>query len=365
MTVVFSLKNIFYSYVNEAPILKNLTLDFRTGERAVILGANGTGKSTLLSLLDGLVFPTSGKIEAFGAPLREDAFDDRSFSADFRKRVAFVFSNPDVQLFSATVWDEIAFGPLQLDLSPSEVTLIVEKQLESLRIADLRDRAPHTLSDGQKKKVAIASSLATDPAVLLLDEPTNGLDPRTQVWLIELLWELHAKGKTIIAATHDLAIAGDISERAVVLSEDHTVAADGKFPDIIADYDLLLRVNLIHEHAHRHGDHAHVHRHGHFGHYHANGGSMHDNHKHHSHSHDHDHGHDTGDLRKLQAMLEHWIEHSDSHVDTYREWAEKASKAEEDEIAREIHLAIAQGDSAKSHFKRAKDILEKKMGLKK
>jgi len=152
LTVVFSLKNIFYSYVNEAPILKNLTLDFRTGERAVILGANGTGKSTLLSLLDGLVFPTSGKIEAFGAPLREDAFDDRSFSADFRKRVAFVFSNPDVQLFSATVWDEIAFGPLQLDLSPSEVTLIVEKQLESLRIADLRDRAPHTLSDGQKKE---------------------------------------------------------------------------------------------------------------------------------------------------------------------------------------------------------------------
>ena len=111
----------------------------------------------------------------------------------------------------------------------------MERQLESLRITDLRDRAPHTLSDGQKKKVAIASSLATDPDVLLLDEPTNGLDPRTQVWLIEILHDLHQKGKTIISATHDLSIAGDIAERAVVLSEDHTVAADGPFHDIICE----------------------------------------------------------------------------------------------------------------------------------
>ena len=370
VTTAFSLRNVVYSYWSGTMVLNNLTLDFQPGERTVILGANGTGKSTLLSILDGLVHPVSGTIIAFGKPLTEKSLEDRSFAADFRKRVAFVFSNPDVQLFSSTVWDEIAFGPLQLDFSPARVREIVEQQLESLRIADLRDRAPHTLSDGQKKKVAIASSLATDPDVLLLDEPTNGLDPRTQVWLIELLWDLHAKGKTIIAATHDLSIAGDIAERAVVLSEDHTLAADGLFHEIVANNELLLRVNLIHEHAHRHGDKAHVHRHGHFGHYHSEGGDMHDNHKHHSHSHEssrHDEVTAEGaeDLRKLLVMLDHWIEHSDSHAENYQEWAAKASAAGEDEIAKEIHLAVNDSEAVKSHLKRAKAILAAKLVLKK
>jgi cobalt/nickel transport system ATP-binding protein len=361
----FSLRNVFYSYGNGKPVLKDLSIDFRAGERTVILGANGTGKSTLLSLLDGLVFPQGGSIDAFGKPLSEDSLEDRSFSADFRKRVAYVFQNPDVQLFSSTVWDEVAFGPLQLGFSHARITAIVEELLASLRIMDLRDRAPHTLSDGQKKKVAIASSLATDPDVLLLDEPTNGLDPRTQVWLIELLDELHHRGKTIVTATHDLAIAGDIAERAVVFSEDQKIAADGPFSDILGDDELLLRVNLIHEHAHRHGENAHVHRHGHFGHLHMNGGAMHDNHKHHNHTQDHEHGPGTEDLKKLQIMLEHWIEHGDSHVENYREWAARASHAGEEEVAKEIHLAIADSDSVKNHLKRAKAILAAKLVLKK
>ena len=268
-TPVFDLKHVNYAYVNGNPVLTDVSLDFLYGERTVILGANGTGKSTLLSLLDGLIFPVSGIIRAFGNRLSEETLENRDYSMEFRKRVAFVFSNPDVQLFSSTVWDEIAFGPLQLHHTVNEIRGIVEYQLESLRIADLRDRAPYTLSDGQKKKVAIASSLATDPDVILLDEPTNGLDPRTQVWLIELLHELHHKGKTIISATHDLSIAGDIADRAVVISEDHTVAVDGLFHDVITNDDLLLQVNLIHEHAHYHGHTAHVHRHGHFGHYHV------------------------------------------------------------------------------------------------
>lgn len=366
---IFSLRDVCYSYEGGRPVLRNISLDVQAGERVVILGANGTGKSTLLNLLDGLVFPSAGKVEAFGKALTEDALEERVFSGDFRKRVAFVFQNPDVQLFSATVWDEIAFAPLQLGFSREQVMTTVEELLESLRIMDLRDRAPHTLSDGQKKKVAIASSLASDPDVLLLDEPTNGLDPRTQVWLIELLDELHHRGKTIITATHDLSIAGDIADRALILSEDQTLAADGPFWDVIANEDLLLQVNLIHEHAHRHGDSAHVHRHGHFGHIHANGGTMHDNHKHHSHGHGHGHDHDHApgaeDLRKLQVMLEHWIEHGDSHAETYREWAAKASGAGEEEIAKEIHLAIADSDSVKSHLKRAKAILAAKLVLKK
>ncbi len=366
---IFSLKNIIYSYAGSQPVLNDLNLDFKAGERAVVLGANGTGKSTLLAMLDGLVFPKTGSITAFGKTLSENSLEDRAFSLDFRKRVAFVFQNPDVQLFSATVWDEIAFGPLQLDYPEDRVEETVEDLLRTLRITDIRDRAPHALSDGQKKKVAIASSLATDPDVLLLDEPTNGLDPRTQVWLIELLHDLHQKGKTIISATHDLAIAGDIAERAVVFSEDHTVAADGPFRDIIANDELLLGVNLIHEHAHYHGETAHVHRHGHYGHYHANGGTMHDNHKG-RHTHDHVHGQEQESggmetLRKLHLMLEHWIEHGDSHAESYREWAGKAGEAGEDEIAKEIYLAINDNEAVKSHLKRAKAILAAKLVLRK
>lgn len=365
---VFSLKNIVYSYAGAEPVLNGLSLDFPAGERAVILGANGAGKSTLLAMLDGLVFPTKGSLHAFDRPLSEKALEDRSYSMDFRKRVAFVFQNPDVQLFSATVWEEIAFGPLQLGYAPEKIEATVAGLLETLRIADIKDRPPHALSDGQKKKVAIASSLATDPEVLLLDEPTNGLDPRTQVWLIELLNELHQRGKTIISATHDLSIAGDIAARAIVFSEDHTVAADGAFRDIIANDELLLRVNLIHEHAHYHGDKAHVHRHGHYGHFHANGGAMHDNHKHHTHGHAHGQEQEqTGDetLRKLQVMLEHWIEHGDSHAENYREWAAKASEAGEEEISKEIHLAIDDNEAVKNHLKRAKAILAAKLVLRK
>jgi cobalt/nickel transport system ATP-binding protein len=154
---VFSLRNVMYSYANGEAVLNDLTLDFQPGERTVILGANGTGKSTLLCMLDGLVFPKSGTIHAFTKPLSEASLEDRSFSMDFRRRVAFVFQNPDVQLFSSTVWDDIAFGPLQLGSSAPDIKATVEGLLEMLRITDLRDRAPHTLSDGQKKKVAIGS----------------------------------------------------------------------------------------------------------------------------------------------------------------------------------------------------------------
>jgi cobalt/nickel transport system ATP-binding protein len=362
----FSLHNVVYSYTSAEAVLNNLTLDFQCGERTVVLGSNGTGKSTLLSLLDGLVFPQSGTIHAFGKPLTEKSLEDEIFSLEFRKRVAFVFQNPDVQLFSSTVWDEVAFGPLQLGHSLADIKITVDRLLEMLRITELRDRAPHTLSDGQKKKVAIASSLAADPDVLLLDEPTSGLDPRTQVWLIELLGNLHRKGKTIISATHDLSIAGDIAERAIVFSEDHSVAADGAFFDIISNDELLLKVNLIHEHAHRHGNDAHMHRHGHYGHFHVNGGSMHDNHKHHSHGRDDDHdSSETEALRKLQTVLEHWIEHNDGHDASYKEWAAKAHEAGEEEVSKEIFLAVDTNKTVMNHVKRAKAILAAKLVLRK
>ena len=364
MTLAFRLQEVRYHYARSRLVLDGLSLDFAAGERTAILGANGTGKSTLLALLDGLIFPAAGRIEAFGRPLSEAALEDMAVAADFRKRVALVFSNPDVQLFSATVWDDIAFGPLQMGLSPAGVREVVERQMESLKITELRDRAPHTLSDGQKKKVAIASSLAIDPEVLLLDEPTNGLDPRTQVWLIEVLNGLHREGKTIIAATHDLGIAGDIADRAVVFGEEGGIAADGPFAEIIANEDLLLKVNLIHEHAHRHGNHrTHVHRHGHYGHLHQdNGGPRPDATPHH---HDEDGAHhpprpdpppapEGEEARRLAVMLDHWLRHDEGHADSYREWAAKAQAAGLTEAAREIGRAIDDQAALGAHLQRAR-----------
>ena len=132
-----------------------------------------------------------------------------------------------------------------------------------LGLAALAQRAPYNLSGGEKKKVALASVLSINPEVLMLDEPTNGLDPRTQEWLIELLDRLHGAGKTIVVATHQLDVLERLVDRAVVLGEDHRPAADGPLGDVLADRDMLLSVNLIHEHAHHHGALLHSHPHAH------------------------------------------------------------------------------------------------------
>jgi cobalt/nickel transport system ATP-binding protein len=263
---IFDLRNVSYSYVGKINALMDIDLKVFQGEQICIMGANGSGKSTLLAIIDGLVFPTSGEYYAFGQPVSEDAFDsvkDNEFRYYFRKKVGFVFQNSDVQLFSPTVFEEIAFGPLQLDLPKEEVLSRVEDVIEMMDISKLRDRAPHTLSGGEKKKVCIASVLATSPDVLLLDEPTAGLDPRTQLWLIELLQDLGRAGKTVITATHDLDIIEQISKRAVVMGEDHRIKVDRETSAVLSDLELLLAANLIHKHMHRHGTIAHQHLHAH------------------------------------------------------------------------------------------------------
>jgi cobalt/nickel transport system ATP-binding protein len=232
-----------------------------------IIGSNGSGKSTLLAILDGLVYPTAGEFYAFDNLVDDDAFEsisDNEFRSYFRTKVGFVFQNSDIQLFSSTVYEEIAFGPLQLDLALDEVKSRVEDILEMMQIGKLRDRSPHTLSGGEKKKVCIASVLVNNPDVLLLDEPSAGLDPRTQLWLIELLQELGGAGKTVITATHDLEIIDQISQRSIVMGEDHSVKMDRDSESVLSDYELLLSSNLVHEHTHLHGKlvHEHLHVHG-------------------------------------------------------------------------------------------------------
>lgn len=268
METLFDLRNISYSYVGKIDALKDISLKVGRGEQVSILGSNGSGKSTLLAILDGLIYPTSGEFYAFDNQITEEVFDsikENDFRTYFRTKVGFVFQNSDVQLFSPTVFDEIAFGPLQLDMTAEDVEARVDDVLEMMDIVKLRDRTPHTLSGGEKKKVCIATVLVNNPDVLLLDEPTAGLDPRTQLWLTELLQELGKAGKTVITATHDLEVIDQISERAIVIGEDHRIKVDGSTLDVLGDMALLLSVNLIHEHMHFHGKAVHEHLHAHKG----------------------------------------------------------------------------------------------------
>jgi cobalt/nickel transport system ATP-binding protein len=226
-----------------------------------LLGANGCGKSTLLKVLDGLVYPDSGTFTAFGELVTEDKLEDQQMNEGFRSRVGFIFQNSDAQVFSPTVREEIAFGPLNMAMSRDQVAARVDDTLAMLDIADLADRAPYQLSGGQKKRVAIASVLVMNPEVLLFDEPTAALDPRSQQWLMELIVELNQAGKTIVLATHDLGTLDLLADRCVVFSEDHRNVAEGTPGEILANRDLLLGVNLIHEHTHLHEGESHDHEH--------------------------------------------------------------------------------------------------------
>jgi cobalt/nickel transport system ATP-binding protein len=254
-----------YAYLERFPALEDVSLQVARGERLALLGANGCGKSTLLKVLAGVVFPDRGSYFAFGEEVTERKLEDEQFSRGFRARVGIVFQNADAQVFSPTVREEIAFGPLQLGLDREEVEARTGDVARMLEIDALADRAPYQLSAGQKKRVAIASVLVMNPELLLLDEPTAGLDPRSRQWLIELVAELGAAGKTIVLATHELAELERVCDRCLVLSQDHRLVAEGTPGEILADRDLLARVNLVHEHPHRHGTlfHSHVHERGH------------------------------------------------------------------------------------------------------
>jgi cobalt/nickel transport system ATP-binding protein len=250
---VFECTDLHYSYLGRFPALEAVSLRVEAGETVALLGANGCGKSTLLKLLDGLLFADRGTFTAFGEQVTEDKLEDEQFNHGFRARVGFVFQNSDAQVFSPSVREEVAFGCLQLGLDPETTTRRVEDVLTMLDIADLADRAPFQLSGGQKKRVAIASVLVMNPEVLLFDEPTAALDPRTQFWLIELLEQLRAAGKTIVLATHDLDTLPDLADRCVVFSEHHQIVADAATATVLSDRDLLLSANLIHHRAHRGG----------------------------------------------------------------------------------------------------------------
>ena len=261
------LRDVSFEYITNETVLKDINLNIYSGEKLVILGANGSGKSSLQKILNGLLFPSKGEYRAFGQLVTEETLNDEQFAQAFRQKIGFIFQNSDAQLFSTNVWEEIAFGPLQMKLNFKEVNDRVNGVIRMLNLESLKDRPPYRLSGGEKKKVAIASVLSINPEVLILDEPTNGLDPRTQRWLINLLVELNKAGKTIIMCTHNLDIAYEIADRIIVFNEEHNIVAEGSPRDILSNKELLLSVNLIDDHYHRHdhvfntGDHDHHHSH--------------------------------------------------------------------------------------------------------
>ncbi len=246
---IFSLTGVRFSYARPpAPpawALDGLDLTISRNEALAVLGANGSGKSTLLRLLDALLYPVAGEILAFGQRLCEAAMAEEGFARRFRQQVGLVMQNSDAQLFNPTVLEEVAFGPLQLGLPDSEVLRRSETIFELLQIGHLRHRSPDCLSAGEKKRVAVACILATSPDVLLLDEPTAGLDPRSREALLDLLVDRRDAGQTIVLATQDLELVRELAHRAVVLGEDHRLAASGPANEIVGDRELLRAANLV------------------------------------------------------------------------------------------------------------------------
>ncbi len=239
-------------------VLEDLSFAIRPGERVVLLGVNGCGKTTLLKLLDGLIFPTRGTIRYAGEPLDAGALGGVAFRRRFRSEVSLLFQNVDAMLFNPSVADEIAFGPRQLGLSDADAR--VARWAEVFGVTGFAERPPFELSGGEKKRVALASLFAVGPKVLLLDEVTANLDPASCAQLVDFLAGL--KDVTVVATTHNLTVAEELGARALLLAPGRRgILFDGPTAELVRDERLLVASGLAHRHGHRHGSSEHTHFH--------------------------------------------------------------------------------------------------------
>lgn len=227
------IKDLHYSYPDGTEALRGVDLVVEEGESVGIVGPNGAGKSTLLLHLNGILMGR-GEVKIFGMPVIKPNLKE------IRRRVGLVFQDPDDQLFSPTVFDDVAFGPLNIGLSPEEVEWAVKKALQQVGLEGFEKRSAFHLSFGQKKRAAIATVLSMNPDLLVLDEPSSNLDPRARRELSELLQSLKI---TKIIVTHDLPFVFENCERVVVMSEGKVVA-DGEVFSILSDGGLLERYGL-------------------------------------------------------------------------------------------------------------------------
>ena len=250
--------DVVYAWPDGKTLFSGLNFRIEAAEKVVLLGPNGAGKSTLLRLANGLLAPASGTISWQGQALTAEILRQRDFSRAFRQANVLLFQHPEAMLFNASVRDEIAYGPKQLGLA--DIDARVARWADELKLDGLLDEAPFALSGGQKQKLALACLLALDPQFLALDEPSASLDPRTVGWLIDTLLD---SGRTLLISTHNLSLAAELGQRALILDEHGQLIYDGPLATALHDLDLLQAAGLAHRHRHRHGGTAHAHLHAH------------------------------------------------------------------------------------------------------
>ena len=288
-------EDVHFTYPDGLHVLKGATCSIRKGEKVALIGPNGAGKSTFMSLLNGVSLPTQGRVKIFGSEVVKDNL------IEIRRQVGIVFQDPDDQLFCPTVFDDVAFGPLNLGLPRDEIEQRVKEALDTVGLIGYEERSSFHLSFGERKRLALATVLSYQPDILVFDEPSTNMDPLNRRKLIK--W-LANSDKTILLCTHDLDIALDVCDRCLMLADGHFVA-DGKASDILYNRQLLEENHLelplalmthellhdklskgemdaehkriiakfLHAHRHAHGPDGHEHVHIHF------------------HSHEHDHMH--------------------------------------------------------------------------
>jgi len=228
MTNVLEVRDLHFSYHDGHPALRGVSFTMRAGDKVALVGPNGAGKSTLMLHLNGIL-TGRGDVTVGDKRIMRDNLPA------IRALVGLVFQNPDDQLFSPTVFEDVAFGPLHMGLPKDEVTTRVESALQAVRMSGFRDRLSHHLSVGEKKRIAIATVLSMNPQILVLDEPSAGLDPRARRTLINLLRELPI---TMLVSTHDMRLVEELFPRTIVMDEGHIVA-DGMTKEILADEKFL------------------------------------------------------------------------------------------------------------------------------
>ena len=232
-------RNISYSYDDDSQALKNVSLKINDGEMAAILGKNGAGKSTLFLHFNGIHEPDDGEILIDGEKLKYN----KKALIKCRLKVGIVFQNPDNQIFAPSVEEDVAFGPLNLKLPMDEVQNRVEEALKRVGMEGFEKKAPHHLSGGQKKRVAIAGILAMRPEIMILDEPTAGLDPQGAIKIMNLLSELNMEGITIVISTHDVDLVSKYVNKIFVMA-DGEIIDEGTPKEIFSNEDLIEKANL-------------------------------------------------------------------------------------------------------------------------
>ena len=225
---IIKVTDLHFAYPDEHVALRGVSFNLCAGEKVALVGPNGAGKSTLMLQLNGIL-EGRGAVEIGGLRLTRDNLPV------IRGMVGLVFQNPDDQLFSPTVFEDVAFGPLHMGLPEAEVFARVDAALEAVRMSSYRDRLSHHLSVGEKKRIAIATVLSMQPKILILDEPTAGLDPRARRTLINLLRDLHI---TMLISTHDMRMVAELFPRTIVMDRGHIVA-DGMTREILEDEKFL------------------------------------------------------------------------------------------------------------------------------